>query len=142
MALGQRYAVLDAGLVVGDTRDAGLVEQVVRDRAIDAVVHFAAYKAPGESMENPERYFANNVGGTLSLLGAIVRAGVRRFVFSSTCAVYGTPDVVPVDESHPLSPESPYGESKLMVERMLNWFDVCHGLRSVSLRYFNAAGAS
>src|SRR3954469_12854765 len=142
MEFGHRSAVLGADLVVGDTRDSALVERLVRERGVDAVIHFAAYKAPGESMEDPGRYFDNNVAGTRSLLAALTATGVRRFVFSSTCAVYGTPSVVPVDESHPLGPESPYGESKLMVERMLHWYDVCHDLRSVSLRYFNAAGAS
>src|SRR3954471_8138089 len=142
MEFGHRSAVLGADLVVGDTRDSALVERLVRERGVDAVIHFAAYKAPGESMEDPGRYFDNNVAGTRSLLAALTATGVRRFVFSSTCAVYGTPSVVPVDEEHPLGPESPYGESKLMVERMLHWFGVCHGLRSVSLRYFNAAGAS
>src|SRR3954454_19447968 len=142
MEKGHGAAVLGADLVVGDTRDSALIERLVRERGIDAVIHFAAYKAPGESMEDPGRYFDNNVAGTRSLLAALTATGVRRFVFSSTCAVYGTPSVVPVDESHPLGPESPYGESKLMVERMLHWYDVCHDLRSVSLRYFNAAGAS
>jgi UDP-glucose 4-epimerase len=106
------------------------------------VVHFAAYKAPGESMTDPARYFDNNVAGTLSLLRAMVRANVRTLVFSSTCAVYGTPKNLPVNETNnPVNPESPYGESKLMVEQMLKWFDAAHGLRSVCLRYFNAAGA-
>ena len=142
MEFGHKSAVLGADLVVGDTRDSELVGRLVRDRGIDAVIHFAAYKAPGESMEDPGRYFDNNVGSTGSLLAALTAAGVRHFVFSSTCAVYGTPSIVPVDEDHPLGPESPYGESKLMVERMLHWYGVCKGLRSVSLRYFNAAGAS
>jgi UDP-glucose-4-epimerase GalE len=93
-------------------------------------------------MQDPARYFANNVAGSLALLESCRDAGVRRVVFSSTCAVYGTPERCPVTEDAPLHPESPYGESKLMVERMLGWFDRCHGLGSVSLRYFNAAGAS
>jgi UDP-glucose 4-epimerase len=105
-------------------------------------VHFAAYKAAGESMEVPERYFENNVGRSARFLTAIHDAGVDRIVFSSTCAVYGTPRTLPVDEDHPTQPESPYGESKRIVEQMLHWFDECHGLRSVALRYFNAAGAS
>jgi UDP-glucose-4-epimerase GalE len=93
-------------------------------------------------MEDPGKYFDNNVAGALTLLRAMDEVGVRNFVFSSTCAVYGTPSMVPVDESHPLNPESPYGESKRLVEQMLRWYDVCRGVRSVSLRYFNAAGAS
>jgi UDP-glucose 4-epimerase len=93
-------------------------------------------------MTNPAKYFDNNVGGTLQLLEAVHQAGVRRFVFSSTAAVYGTPKTLPVRESDEVSPENPYGESKLMVERMLAWFETCHGLHSVALRYFNAAGAA
>ena len=106
------------------------------------MIHFAAYKAAGESMEQPERYFANNVTGTLGLLTAMHKADVKRLVFSSSCAVYGTPSQLPVSEHNALHPESPYGETKLMVEQMLKWFDVCHGIHSVSLRYFNAAGAA
>lgn len=142
LELGHRAAVLDAPLVVGDIADRELVGRVVAEHGVDAVVHFAAYKAAGESMEKPERYFANNVAGTNALLDALGRAGVRRIVFSSSCAVYGTPTQLPVGEDHPLGPESPYGESKRMVEQMLAWYDACHALRSVSLRYFNAAGAS
>jgi UDP-glucose 4-epimerase len=139
---GHAEAVLDAALVVGDIADAGLVRRVVADHGVDAVVHFAAYKAAGESMEQPARYFANNVGATNAFLDALRSVDVSRFVFSSTCAVYGTPTSLPVAEDHPLGPESPYGESKRMVEQMLRWYDECHGLASVSLRYFNAAGAS
>jgi UDP-glucose-4-epimerase GalE len=139
---GHREAVLDAPLEVGDIADAALVTRVVDQHQVDAVVHFAAYKAAGESMEVPERYFENNVARSARLLAALQSAGVRRFVFSSTCAVYGTPRTLPVDEDHPTGPESPYGESKRIVEQMLRWFDECHALRSVSLRYFNAAGAS
>ncbi len=142
LELGRRDAVLDAPLVVGDVADADLVARTVEEHGIDEVVHFAAYKAAGESMEQPERYFANNVGGTNALLDTLVRCGVDRFVFSSTCAVYGTPTELPVSEGHRLHPESPYGESKRMVEQMLDWYDACHGLRSVRLRYFNAAGAA
>ena len=139
---GHRRAVIDAPLEVGDIADAELVRRVVEEHGVDSVVHFAAYKAAGESMEVPERYFENNVGRSARLLAAIHEAGVERFVFSSTCAVYGTPRTLPVDEEHPTGPESPYGESKRIVEQMLHWFDECHGLRSVALRYFNAAGAS
>lgn len=139
---GYRAAVGDTPFVQGNISDEALLQRVFAEYRIDAVIHFAAYKAPGESMEQPERYFENNVCGTLKLLTAMQRAGVRYIVFSSTCAVYGTPSTLPVSESNELHPESPYGESKLMVEQMLKWFDVCHGLRSVSLRYFNAAGAA
>jgi UDP-glucose 4-epimerase len=142
MEFGHPAAVGDALLIEGNTGDAALLDRVFAEHAIDAVIHFAAYKAPGESMEDPGRYFQNNVCATLSLLQAMQRAGIKYFVFSSTCAVYGTPETLPVSEQNPLHPESPYGESKLMVEQMLKWFDLCHGLRFVSLRYFNAAGAS
>jgi UDP-glucose-4-epimerase GalE len=142
LELGYRQAIGDIPLVVGNTRDSKLVGQVIGDHKLEAVIHFAAYKAAGESMTNPAKYFDNNVHGTLRLLDAVCQAGVRRFVFSSTAAVYGTPATLPVGESAPLRPENPYGESKLIVEQMLKWYDACHGLRSVALRYFNAAGAA
>ena len=107
----------------------------------DAVIHFAAYIAVGESMRAPEVYFENNVGGSLSLATAMVLAGVKHMVFSSTAAVYGIPHASPIVESFPIAPVNPYGESKVMVESMLRWFDAIHGLRSVCLRYFNACGA-
>ncbi len=107
----------------------------------DAVIHFAAWAFVGESMTSPEMYFGNNVGGSLSLLKAMLRAGVKHLVFSSTAAVYGIPKESPILETFPEAPVNPYGESKRMVEAMLRWFDEIHGLRSVSLRYFNAAGA-
>jgi UDP-glucose 4-epimerase len=107
----------------------------------DAVIHFAAYIAVGESMQAPERYFANNVGGSLALLTAMAQAGVKHLVFSSSAAVYGIPQAFPILESFPIAPVNPYGESKVMVETMLKWFDRIHGLRSVALRYFNATGA-
>jgi UDP-glucose 4-epimerase len=139
---GSSDAVVGADLVVGDIRDSELVTSLAFERHVDTVIHFAGYKAPGESMDDPGRYFDNNVSGTLSLLLAVERAGVRQVVFSSSCAVYGNPDVVPVPETSPVRPASPYGESKHLVERMLRWFDSCRGITYVSLRYFNAAGAS
>lgn len=142
LEFGRADAVLGAPLVVGDLADADLVAKTVAEHGVDEVVHFAGYKAAGESMEQPERYFANNVGATNTLLHALARCGVDRFVFSSSCAVYGTPTQLPVSEDHRLHPESPYGESKRMVEQMLDWYGTCHGVRSVRLRYFNASGAS
>lgn len=139
---GHQEAILGAPLVVGDVRDEELLCRLFAARAFDAVIHFAGYKAPGESMRSPARYFDNNVGGASSLLTAMVHAGVRCIVFSSSCSVYGNPASFPVHEEHPIQPESPYAASKSMVEQMLRWFDCCHGLRSVSLRYFNAAGAA
>jgi UDP-glucose-4-epimerase GalE len=108
---------------------------------VDAVVHFAAYIAVGESTRDPELYFANNVGGSLSLFDAMARANVKRLVFSSTAAVYGEPPLSPIPEDSPFAPVSPYGESKAMVERVLGQLDKYRGVRSVVLRYFNACGA-
>ena len=142
LEFGHRDAVPDTPLVVGDVGDFDLVADLVSRHRIDSLVHFAAYKAAGESIENPGRYFMNNVAATARLLEAAYRNGVERFVFSSSCAVYGTPEQTPVSEDAPVRPESPYGESKSLVERMLRWYDASLGMRSVSLRYFNAAGAA
>jgi UDP-glucose-4-epimerase GalE len=142
LELGRREDLLGAPLVEGDIHDEALVEQVCRDRGVDAIVHFAAYKSVGESMGAPGKYWRNNVDGTARLVEAAMRAGVHAIVFSSSCSVYGTPEEVPVVESAPIRPESVYAESKAMVERVLHWYGVTKGLHSVSLRYFNAAGAS
>jgi UDP-glucose 4-epimerase len=142
LELGTPDAVIDAEIVVGDIADSDLVEQICRDHSVDTVVHFAAYKNVGESMVDPAKYFHNNVDNTVRLLDGMRNAGVERLVFSSSCSVYGTPDRVPVDETQTVAPESVYAETKAIVERVLHWYDVVHGLRSVSLRYFNAAGAS
>jgi len=142
LELGRADHVRGAPLVVGDVADKKLVASVVADHQVSAVVHFAAYKAAGESVGAPGRYFSNNVGGTAAMLEVLADAGVSKFVFSSSCAVYGTPEKVPVDEESPIAPESPYGETKAITERMLAWFDTCLGMRYVSLRYFNAAGAA
>lgn len=115
--------------------------RLLQSERYDAVVHFAAYISVGESTQVPELYFSNNVGGTLSLLSAMAEAGVKRLVFSSTAAVYGMPRVVPIPEDSGYSPVSPYGESKLIVERVLRWMNECRGIHSVALRYFNACGA-
>jgi UDP-glucose 4-epimerase len=119
---------------------ASLVE-LMRRKGTDAVIHFAAFIAVGESMRVPERYFSNNVCGSLSLLTAMVEAGVKRIVFSSTAAVYGNPHTTPILEEFPIQPVNPYGESKVMVETMLRWFDTIHQVRGIALRYFNASGA-
>jgi UDP-glucose-4-epimerase GalE len=139
---GDPAAVLGAPLVVGDIADQELVRRTVAEFEVDAVIHFAAHKAASESMAQPGRYFTNNVTGSHRLVEALHQAGVGRIVFSSTCAVYGTAESVPVSESAPLHPESVYAETKRMVESILQWYDACHAVRSVSLRYFNAAGAS
>ena len=142
MELGHRAALLGAELVVGDIRDGALVQQVCRDHGVTQVVHFAAYKSVGESMLHPEKYWRNNVAGSVDLVEALLAADVKQIVFSSSCSVNGTPAVVPLTEDAPIHPESVYAESKAMVEKILGWYGVTHGLRSVSLRYFNAAGAS
>lgn len=139
---GHAAAVGDVPLVVGDAGDRALVRDLIDDRRIEAVVHFAALKSVAASVADPGRYFESNVGGSLALLRALVDTGLDRLVISSTCAVYGTPDRLPVDETNPLRPENPYGESKLIVERIATWFEAAHGLRTVALRYFNAAGAT
>ena len=128
--------------VVGDVADTLGLASLMRDRRIEGVIHFAGRKFVAEAMRDPGRYFRVNVAGSLSVLEAMVAAGVEPIVFSSSCTVYGTPAANPVTEAAPLQPENPYGESKQMVERMLHWYGRIHGLRSLSLRYFNAAGAS
>jgi len=128
-------------LEVADTRDRGALDAILRRHRPEAVMHFVAYAYVGESVAEPGRYYYNNVLGTLTLLESLRQAGVGRFVFSSTCATYGIPSRVPLDEDHPQAPINPYGSSKLMVERILADFDRAHGLQSVALRYFNAAGA-
>jgi len=142
LELGRADAVIDAPVIVGDIADTDLVSQVCRDHDVDQVVHFAAYKNVGESMRDPAKYWRNNVSGAIEFVQAVIESGVRRFVFSSSCSVYGTPAQVPVAEDTPIQPESVYAQTKAIVEDMLRWYAVTHGLRSVSLRYFNAAGAS
>jgi UDP-glucose-4-epimerase GalE len=142
MEYGHRPAVIEAELVVGNITDTDLVVDLLHRRDVTQVVHFAAYKSVGESMEQPARYWLNNVAGTTKLVEAMLAAEVRDIVFSSSCSVYGTPEHSPVDESAAIRPESVYAESKAMAERILQWYGTTHGLRSVSLRYFNAAGAS
>jgi len=139
---GHRAAVGDITFIEGDIANVTLVEQILREHAIEAVIHFAGYKAANESINQPARYFENNVAGSLSLLHAMQTVGISAFVFSSSAAIYGTPQTLPVREEDSAHPESPYAASKLMVEHMLPWFRASSGLRSVVLRYFNVAGAS
>lgn len=119
---------------------AALAEVLSREH-VDAVIHFAAHSMVGESAQKPELYFLNNDGGSASLFSAMIQANVQRLVFSSTAAVYGTPKTAPIPEELPFDPVNPYGESKVLVEKMLKWMDRCRGLRSIALRYFNACGA-
>lgn len=141
LSRGHRHNVDLERLRTVDLSDTEALCRIFSERRYEAVIHFAAYIAVGESMRAPELYFTNNVGGSLSLLTAMVRSGVKHLVFSSTAAVYGMPARVPIREDSPFAPVSPYGESKVMVEKLLHWFDAIHGLRSISLRYFNASGA-
>jgi UDP-glucose 4-epimerase len=139
---GHRSAVPPgARLVTADLLDRDAVDSALA-KGIDGVLHFAALALVGESMSQPERYYRTNVGGTLNLLEAMHASGVQRLVFSSTCAVYGQPDQLPIAETAPTRPINPYGASKLAVDRMIGDFCVAHGLGAVSLRYFNVAGAS
>ncbi|HLX45670.1 MAG TPA: UDP-glucose 4-epimerase GalE [Bryobacteraceae bacterium] len=139
LSRGHRHSVPGELLRVISLQDADALARALE--GADAVMHFAAYIAVGESTREPELYFSNNIGGTLSLFQAMNRAQVRRLVFSSTAAVYGNPESVPIPEDAPFGPVSPYGESKAAVERILGQLDVCRGVRSVILRYFNACGA-
>jgi len=137
---GHRGAVKWGPLIEADAGDQATMQKVFRQYPITAVIHFAAYAYVGESMRYPEMYFRNNVVSTLNLLEAMRHEGVRKIVFSSTCATYGHPRQVPIAEDHPQQPVNPYGESKLMVEKILKWYGEAHGIASVALRYFNAAG--
>ena len=140
---GHRAAVdTRAQFIQGDLQDRQSVQSALAKIHPDAVMHFAANALVGESMQNPSKYFRNNVSNGLNLLDSMVATGVRRFVFSSTCAIFGPPECLPIDETMPMRPINPYGESKLAFEKILRWYDQIHGLRFVSLRYFNAAGAS
>jgi UDP-glucose-4-epimerase GalE len=121
--------------------DTAAVEAALTEKPIDAVIHFAAFISVGESMQHPEVYFQNNTCASLSLFTAMLRAGVKKLVFSSTAAVYGMPQSVPIHEKFPYAPVNVYGESKVFVERILDWFDSIHQFKSVCLRYFNASGA-
>jgi len=131
-----------AALITGDLQNRCDIEDALEKVRPEAVMHFAANALVGESMTNPSKYFRNNVYGGINLLDAMVAAGTKRFVFSSTCATFGPPDRVPIDETLPQRPINPYGESKLMFEKVLRWYDEIHGIKFIALRYFNAAGAS
>jgi len=126
----------------GDLADPSVIKLAIAEFKPDAVMHFAANALVGESMTKPEKYFQNNVCSGLNLLNAMNEAGVKRFVFSSTCATFGIPERVPLDESLPQNPINPYGESKLLFEKILRWYGEIHDLKFVALRYFNAAGAT
>ena len=141
LSTGYRDAVKYGEFVEGDIADSDILNQVFSSTPFDGVMHFASYIEVGESVVNPGKYFRNNFSNTLNLLDAMVRHAVKHFIFSSTAAIFGEPEYVPIDESHPKKPINPYGLSKLMVEQALESYEIAHGLQSVCLRYFNAAGA-
>lgn len=141
LTTGHRWAAKWGPLIVGDVADRVVVESTIREHRIEGAIHFAAYAYVGESVQNPRKYFANNCSAMLNLLDTLVDTGVRDVIFSSSCATYGEPDRVPLDETHPQRPMSPYGDTKLFGERFLKWYSGAYGLRFAALRYFNASGA-
>jgi len=141
LSSGHRDAVLQGQFVHGDIADRLILDKVFREHKFDAVMHFASFIQVGESMQDPAKYYQNNVVNTLNLLNAMRSHGVDKFIFSSTAAIFGEPEYTPIDEAHPKQPINPYGWSKLMVEQALADYDRAYGLKSVCLRYFNAAGA-
>src|SRR5438105_7446623 len=141
LSRGHREAVRWGPLVEGDLADREQLVNALKTHRVAAVMHFAAYAYVGESVADPALYYRNNLGGTLSLLGAMRETGVDKIVFSSTCATYGNPDHIPIRETAPQLPVNPYGETKLAIERMLHWYGEAYRIRSISLRYLNDAGA-
>ena len=141
LSAGHKQAVLGAPLIVGDTADVDAVRRAIRDTGTSAVMHFAAWLVVNDSVKDPAGYYRNNVTGTLGTLEAMAAEGCRHFVFSSTCDVYGEPVETPISEAHPTAPINAYGQTKLAIEHALPHFERAYGIRSVRLRYFNAAGA-
>ena len=141
LSSGHTWAVKWGPFIKGDIGDQNLIREVVAEYRIQAVLHFAAYTYVGESITDPRKYFRNNVARTLHMLDTLMDCSVKHIIFSSSCATYGDPERVPIAESHPQRPVNPYGESKLMVERILHWYDSAYGIKAACLRYFNAAGA-
>lgn len=143
LVYGHREAVLDGvAFYQGSVGDRELVRSILAENEIDSCMHFSAYAYVGESVEQPQKYFQNNVVETLHLLDELIAANVKQFVFSSTCSTFGEPQYTPIDEKHPQNPTNPYGWTKFMIERALETYDRAYGLRFVALRYFNACGAS
>jgi UDP-glucose 4-epimerase len=143
LSRGHRAALSpDIPFYQGNVGDRALVERIAREHDVEACIHFAAFAYVGESVAEPALYFENNVAQGIALLDALVGAGVRRVVFSSTCSIYGEPQQIPIPENHPQQPTNPYGWSKLFMERILDSYDCAYGMRFVALRYFNAAGAT
>lgn len=141
LSSGHSDAIPNAKLVEGDLSDGALLDSLFAEESFDVVMHFASSILVGESVEHPSKYYRNNVTNTQNLLDAMIQHDVKKFIFSSTAAIFGEPEYTPIDERHPKLPINPYGRSKLMVEQMLEDFDRAYGLKSICLRYFNAAGA-
>ena len=141
LELGHREAVEGLPLVVADYADRDALDRTIREHGVDAAMHFGAYASVGDSVADPAKYYENNIGGGLILLRALLDGGVRHLIFSSSAATYGEPQEIPIPEDHPQKTTNPYGETKLIYERILRDYDAAYGLKSVSLRYFNAAGA-
>ena len=135
----QKYGLLQ--FAYGDLKDFSIIDKLFKFCKFEAVIHFAAYSQVGESVINPQKYYTNNVIGTINLLNAMIENNVRKIVFSSTAATYGEPKYIPIDEKHPQEPINPYGQTKLMIEKIMEDYDKAYGLKSVRLRYFNVAGA-
>ncbi len=138
---GHRDALLGAKLIEADLRQREQLDRLLHDHAVECIIHFAAYASVGDSVKNPSKYYENNVAGCFNLLEAMRTHKINKLIFSSSAAVYGEPVTVPIPEDHPKNPTNPYGETKWVMERMLQWYGQAYGMRSVSLRYFNAAGA-
>jgi len=141
LTTGNKWSVKWGPMIQGDLSDCGLVRKVIRKYSVCAVIHFAANAYVGESVVNPRKYFENNVSNTLHLLGAMLDTGINHIVFSSTCATYGIPERIPISENETQQPINPYGDSKLFIERVLQWYAEAYNLNWTALRYFNAAGA-
>lgn len=142
LSTGHRQSVQDISFYEGDIADAALVEDIIQKHGIKSIIHFAAKSQVGESLQKPELYFHENTVKTFNLLNTAFRAGIEQVVFSSTAAVYGIPDRVPISENEILNPINPYGSTKRMIEDYLGWIGRIHGIKWIALRYFNAAGAS
>jgi UDP-glucose 4-epimerase len=143
LVYGHRQAVSrEIPFYEGEIGDKALVEKIVREHGVEACMHFSAFAYVGESVEEPQKYYENNFIQTINLLDVLIKNGAKNFIFSSTCATYGEPQYVPIDEKHPQNPVNPYGWSKFMVERVLADYDTAYDLKFVALRYFNACGAS
>ena len=141
LELGHKEALLGGKLIQGNLMNPQDVDNAFASHPIEAVIHFAAYASVADSVADPQKYFDNNIRGGLNLVNAMRKYGVNKIIFSSSAATYGEPLHIPIEETHPQNPTNPYGETKLMFEKILKWYDVAYGIRSISLRYFNAAGA-